>query len=145
MSQQALKQVASAPSAPLVRIRAYQTGDNAWLDLRWIKVVVTDELVARLHELSTLVTTHGLSEVRVRIGPEQWGPEGIEDQATLENDELVVTVDAFWFTADIKHDDSSWCESEFLSISRFLAAVAGGETTFGDIKDDDDQDAGEGE
>lgn len=59
----------------------------------------------RLLELQEICATHALSEVRSHGGPDNWGPEGIEDELRLANDELVVCGETFWFTARPKHAD----------------------------------------
>lgn len=128
-------------TGPVVRIRAYQTSPTGWMDVRWIKVVVTAQFAERLHRLVELGKAHFLTESRISRSPEAWGPQDVERDGGINNPELVVSGDEFWFRAD-PDDDTGHFESEGLRVEGFLAAVADGQTDFGQIDDDDEE--GEG-
>lgn len=128
-------------TGPVVRIRAYQSSPTGWMDIRWIVVVVTEQFAARLRRLVELGEANDLTESRILLSPEAWGPQDVEREGGINNPELVVSGEEFWFRAD-PDDDTGHFESEGLRVEGFLAAVAAGQTDFGQIDDDDEE--GEG-
>lgn len=84
-------------NAPLVFLEAYACIDDGYGPL-YATVRVDEALRTRLLELQGLCKQHGLSEVRERRGCD-WGPEGVEDELRLQEHELVVAGDEFWFRA----------------------------------------------
>lgn len=126
----------SESNAPIAYIEAYaasDTGDGP----RFGSVRADEALLGKLLELQVLCKQNGLSEVRV-FGGCDWGPEGIEDKLRLQNHELVVVDDQFWFRADVKHADYH-IETRSQNILAFVNAVrqhAGDEPLrFGDYSD----------
>lgn len=107
-------------------IEAYAADDNG-VGPTYIRLDVTPTFKAQLRRLQRLVQDNGLSEARVHTGEAAWGPNGIEDELTLANDELVVTHDAFWFVSQPKYVDYH-VETRGQDIHDFLSLIEDGET-----------------
>jgi len=58
---------------------------------------VTQKFITRLEELQRLCDTADLTEVRA-VGSPEWGPGNIDEELRLQNGELVVSSNSFWFT-----------------------------------------------
>lgn len=101
--RQTEKPLSSADNAPLVLFEAVVCSDNVD-GPRFGSIRADETLRRRLLEMQALCERHGLSEVRVSAGCD-WGPGDIEDEMRLQNHELVVVGDSFWFRADPKHAD----------------------------------------
>lgn len=139
-----IQQCAPARSAlsdagpPLAHIEAYAADDHG-AGPSFGTVRADEALLGKLLELQLICKQNGLSEARVFRGCD-WGPEGIEDELRLQNHELVVVDDQFWFRADVKHGDYH-VETRAQNIVEFVNAVrqhAGDEPLcFGDLDDDD--------
>ncbi len=132
-------------AGPVVRIRAYQTSPTGWMDVRWIVVVATKQFAERLRRLVELGKANDLTESRISLSPEAWGPQEVERDGGINNPELVVSGEEFWFRAD-PDDDTGHFESEGLRVEAFLGAVATGKTSFGTIEENDveEEESGEG-
>lgn len=106
-----------AGSAPTVYIEAYACSEEA-TGPAYAVLTADDALRRQLLELQKLCKEHGLSEARVRRGCD-FGPGAIEEDLSLNNHELVVAGDMFWFVAQPKHDDYH-VETRWQSIESFV-------------------------
>ena len=135
------RSASSESNAPLAHIEAY-AADKHGAGPSFGTVRADEALLGKLLELQLICKQNGLSEARVFRGCD-WGPEGIEDELRLQNHELVVVDDQFWFRADVKPGDYH-VETRAQNILTFVNAVrqhAGDEPLcFGDLDDDDWQD-----
>lgn len=125
-------------AAPTIYIEAYACSDHGEGPTYAI-IDASDALIRRMQQLQELCKTAELSEARVVLGCD-WGPDGIEDDLRLQNHELVVAGDSFWFRADPKHADYH-VETRLQDIDAFVNAVRAREgdapLTFGDYSDDE--------
>lgn len=100
------------------------------------KVIVNDFLVEKIKTLASIIEEHGLSEVRVYMSPEDWGPSKVVDELRLQGGELVVIPGGdFWFTDKPKHADYS-VETRAVSLDTVLKGIEAGEYIFGRNVDD---------
>lgn len=98
---------------------------------RYAKVIVNDEFVTKIKTLSGLIDAHGLSQVRVYMSPEDWGPRKVADELCLQGEELVVIGGGeFWFTANPRHADYS-VNTSIRSIDSVLKGIEAGQYIFG--------------
>jgi len=82
----------------------------------------TPQFCAYLDHLAALCISQQLSEVRVLMGPDAWGPGDIEDDLRVTMPELVVTRTSFWFRDRQKHA-SYHVETRAIEINSFCKAV----------------------
>ena len=68
---------------------------------------VSQKFIERLEELQRLCDTADLTEVRTVGYPDEWGPGNIDDEERLQNGELVVSGNTFWFTDYPKYGQST--------------------------------------
>ncbi|WP_425953056.1 hypothetical protein [Ralstonia pseudosolanacearum] len=88
----------------------------------WAELHNPAAVLDRIRELQVLIVEHKLSEVRVFMAPDVWGPAGVEGDLQLSGDELVVTTDSFWFTCFPSNQDYI-CETRAQDIESFATAL----------------------
>ena len=128
---------ASGP-APTVYIESYACSDHG-PGPAFAIVDADDAFRRQLLNLQSICKEHGLSEARVNLGCD-WGPGEVETDLRLENHELVVAGDMFWFVAQPKHADYH-VETRLQSIESFVKDTAahaeGTPLRFGEYDEED--------
>lgn len=109
-----------------IYIEAYACDDDGD-GPEWAEITDPSSLLGRIVALQRVVHEHNLSEARVYLAPDVWGPAGVEEELRLRGEELVVTSDSFRFTCHPKHADYQ-CETRAQGITDFMGAFSAGET-----------------
>jgi len=110
-----------------VVIEAYAVDDNGAEGPEWAELKNPTGFLDRVIALQTVIREHRLSEARVHLAPDLWGPSGVSDELRPSGQELVVTGDSFWFTCHPKASKYH-CETRAQDIEHFRATLAGGNT-----------------
>ena len=115
----------ATPATKVLRkvfIEAYANDDHAD-GPEWIELHSPAEWLERIQGLQKLVRENGLTEARVSLSPDVWGPQGVDSDLRFKCPELVVSNDAFHFTTLVTHHDYT-CQSRFCDIASLVETVA---------------------
>lgn len=105
----------------LVVFPAHTTGLLSGPD--WVTFGDARSLLTEVLRLQQIVLKHGLSEARITLCADEWGPASCLEDVALDCDELVVTRGAFWLTAETTDDGSCRYQCVAIYIDPFAAAV----------------------
>lgn len=103
---------------------------------QYCAITITVEFLERLAKVRKVINENELSEVRFYDVPDLWGPAGIEEDARLDQAEVVVTGSSFWFS-DFAKRSNCYFESELMefdSLEQLLTDSAPGALVF--VSDD---------
>ena len=100
--------------------------------LEWAEIIDGKVLCDRVLALQRLVQERELSEARVRLEPDAWGPVGAREELGLCGGDLVVTAELFWLVGHSKSgaERCQTCAQEISYLSSELNAVSGVECIY---------------
>ena len=107
-----------------VYIEAYACDDEGD-GPEWVEINSPTALQEQVLKLQGIVKAYGLSEARVPLRPDAWGPPGVEEEMEFYSEELVVTSEAFRFVCCSTHTDYL-CETRTQDIAAFVRSLGTG-------------------
>lgn len=84
------------------------------------------DLMEKVVQLQSVITSHGLTEARVARSPDVWVEGVVATEHRLESLELVVTNTSTWFAARHRHGDHT-IETENFTIQQLEELLAAGD------------------